>query len=116
MRNSGPASIWMWCPPISTWIEVRVRQFLGSSRSQPPSGWAIIGTPCEVPVPRKINSMRGRLEASAPEATREAPLPQFLQVLETEVDVDQPVVTARRTFSQIGDVPAPLPHQGQERR
>lgn len=40
-------------PPMTTWIEQRVRQLRGFAKSQPPSGCAIMGTPCEVPVPKK---------------------------------------------------------------
>src|SRR6478736_402674 len=56
-RNSGAASTWMCRPSISTWMQARVRLLRGSGEVHTAQSHAIIGTPCDVPVPRKITSM-----------------------------------------------------------
>jgi hypothetical protein len=42
---------------MTTWMDARVRWFRGSLEVQTAQSHAIMGTPCEVPVPRKITSM-----------------------------------------------------------
>ena len=56
-RSSGAASTWMCSPSITTWTEARVRLSRGSVEEQTAQSQPIIGTPCDVPVPRKMTSM-----------------------------------------------------------
>src|SRR5882724_2364765 len=59
-RNSGAASTCMCNPSITTWMDARVRLLRGSADVQTAHLQAIIGTPWEVPVPRKTTSMADR--------------------------------------------------------
>src|SRR3954471_22708938 len=54
-RRSGPAST-RSCPPspVATSTEVRIRRSRGSADLQTVQSQPIIGTPCDVPVPRKV--------------------------------------------------------------
>src|SRR5688572_14264773 len=65
-RRSGPASMRI-APPASVWMttEGRVRRSRGSSDRHVPHSQPIIGTPCEVPVPRKVICKRLRFDDAA---------------------------------------------------
>src|SRR5690348_16907734 len=55
MRTSGPASTSNACPSsVSTYTDARHRLSCGSVDRHVPQSQPIIGTPCDVPVPRNV--------------------------------------------------------------
>src|SRR5436190_23541993 len=63
MRRSGPASTRMdWPSAVSTTIEGRHRRSRGSSDRQVVQSQTIMGTPGDVPVPRKVTFTPSRLD------------------------------------------------------
>src|SRR5262245_48692990 len=59
IRRSGPASTSTRAPGVSTKIEGRRRVSRGSADRQTAQSQPIIGTPCDVPVPRKVTFNSG---------------------------------------------------------
>lgn len=57
-RKSGPASMTRRTPRVSTMADVRSRLSRGSVERQTAHRHPMTGTPCEVPVPRKVSFMR----------------------------------------------------------
>src|ERR1035438_6630234 len=55
MRNSGVVSMTSLVCSVATYTDGRVRWFFGLARNSGGSSLPMIGTPCEVPEPRKIN-------------------------------------------------------------
>src|SRR3954464_12564152 len=56
MRNSGVVSTTILVLSVTTYIEGRVRWFFGFARNSGAYSLPMIGTPCEVPEPRNVNS------------------------------------------------------------
>src|SRR3954464_8205376 len=58
-RRSGPASTRTLAPAVSTKIDGRSRASRGSAERHTAQSQPIIGTPCDVPVPRKVTRNSG---------------------------------------------------------
>ena len=55
MRNSGVVSITSLICAVATYSDGRVRWFFGLAKNSAGYSCPIIGTPCDVPDPKKIN-------------------------------------------------------------